>query len=562
LSIIDLSDAAAQPMVYDETGLWITYNGEIYNYIELKDDLTRTGYKFRTSSDTEVILAAYDYWGESCVQHFNGMYAFALWDERRGILFCARDPVGIKPFYYILTDRFFAFASESTALYHLVEGSLSRNAVAAYFLCMYVPGPWSIIEGIKKLSVGTTLTVTPSGQARPRAFGKIDDVASAADDDEQRDKIHQLIRAAVRRQLRSDVPVGTFLSGGIDSSLVVAIAAENKTDLHTFSAGFEGSEIDELPHARYVAERYGTRHHELILKGSEILDSLDSALEAMNEPVADSAIVPTYLLSRIASSEGVKVLLSGTGGDEAFGGYSRYVSETWRRLAYEKMPRSLQRWFGKTIGNRNSVLAARFEHMGFDLAVSTGGSPWMARAVFESDEEFLSFASTLARECFPRIDRTIPILYNKMFFDLRVYLVDELLILLDQMTMAWTLEGRVPLLDVDVIKEAFRFPAKSHVNRGKTKTLLRNIAAFYLGADFVERKKQGFGGPVAFWVHENIREMVDTIFSFKEIPYLAKTTLDRFRVKGMAGAINIAEANEMFSVYCFIKWYERLRCAK
>ncbi|MEP9411487.1 MAG: asparagine synthase (glutamine-hydrolyzing) [Candidatus Brocadia sp.] len=555
LSIIDLSDAAAQPMSYACGRLWITFNGEIYNYIELRHELAGFGYEFRTKSDTEVILAAYQQWGESCVEHFNGMFAFALWDESRSRLFCARDPIGIKPFYYILAPDFFAFASESSALSHVTDKTLNPDAVAAYLLCTYVPGPWSIFKGISKLQPGCTLIVTSNGRTSINRYWQIDKFEDADDDANRRLKMEKLLSDAVHRQLRSDVPVGALLSGGVDSSIVVALASEGTQKLHTFSVGYEGHYINELPHAREVAKRYKTCHHELQITAQQVIRNLNKALVALNEPIADTAIVPAFMLCELAAAEGVKVLLNGTGGDEVFGGYTRYITENMKKYLLEALYRGFQTRMSHLFPVKYSTLAMRFRHLGLDLIARAGGRMALSRSMFGYNKEFALFVERLARDCFPPVIKGIPMVYNRMLFDLNVYLVDELLVLLDQMTMAWTLEGRVPLLDIDVVRESFRFPARSHVMAGNTKMLLREIATHYLGSEPAFRKKQGFGGPVTFWVEQNLPEIREILSHLRHISCFEVFNMDRYFPHGHVRKLRNTEAFEIFILYCFAFWY-------
>jgi asparagine synthase (glutamine-hydrolysing) len=554
LAIIDLSASAAQPMSYNNGKLCLVYNGEIYNYIELKKELETVGYNFRTNSDTEVILASYKHWGEDSVRHFNGMFAFALWDEDKKQLFCARDPIGIKPFYYLHTSGFFAFASESSALVHLTGKSLNQDAIAAYFLCMYVPGTWSIFEGVSKLPAGHTLTITHDGSFAFKRFWQLGEFSDTPDSTSQRRKIKQLLSSALKRQLRSDVPVGVFLSGGIDSSLVVALASEYTSKLHTFSVGYEGHTINELPHAAQIAARYGTKHHEFFLKASDEFDNLNKALSAINEPVADSAILPSFILSEMAVNEGVKVLLNGTGGDEVFGGYDRYIENTIKIRLFESIPYRLRVLFGYLFNDIQ--FSARFKSLGFDMVSRTGGCFDLSRHLFSNDEEFKVFIERLVHGCFPQVNAKRPLTYNKMLFDLGVYLPDELLVLLDQMTMAWTLEGRVPFLDIDLVKESFRFPVQSHVLPGRTKILLRELSVPYLGSELAYREKQGFGGPVGFWVKQNGHKMLDVVSSIRNIPYFGRVNIDKY---SKTENLSNIESLELFHLYCFAKWHERLR---
>lgn len=557
LSIIDLSDAARQPMSYADGRLWITYNGEIYNYVELRKDLEKNGYVFSSHSDTEVILASYMHWGSSCVKRFNGMFAFAIWDNKRDSLFCARDPLGIKPFYYLHNAELFAFASESSALAPMVANSLDMHSVASYLLCMYVPGPWSIFEGIHKLKPGYTMTITPDGHAGHDRFWNIDRYGARGADRVSSGEIETLIKNSVERQLRSDVPVGALLSGGIDSSIVVAMAAEKGRTLHTFSAGYEGHHIDELPYARQIAERYGTRHHELRLTRKGLISNLDKALRAMNEPISDSAMVPTFMLCEMAAGEGVKVLLNGTGGDEAFGGYDRYTVGNAKRLLLEALPYGARSFMGRLPVLMNSMTGSRLRSPGLDLIVRTGGSVKLARELFATDAEFFSFLDRLDSECFPGFSALIPRLYNQMVFDVKTYLPDELLLLLDQMTMAWTLEGRVPLLDIDLVRAAYSVPPECHVRGRSTKMLLREVARPLIGDRLASREKCGFGGPVPFWVENNAEEMAEALAGLRHIGLFENIDLRQKRSRG--ARLSVDDTFELFNLYCFSRWYERLK---
>ena len=560
LSIIDLSEAANQPMPYADNKLWISFNGEIYNYIELRQELKGYGYSFHSNSDTEVILAAYHRWGEECLNHFNGMFSFALWDERRGCLFCARDPIGIKPFYYIFNAQYFIFASESRALAHIVDKELNPDAMAAYLFCMYVPGPWSIFKDIRKLEPGCAMTITLKGKAANRRYWNVNSFQDCEDTAAQRAKLNQALSDAVNRQLRSDVPVGAFLSGGIDSSMVVALAAGKASEFHTFSVGYEGHHINELPYARHIAQHYATHHHELILKPGEVMINLDKALGALSEPIADSAIVPTFMLCQMAAAEGVKVLLNGTGGDEVFGGYDRYdEARTGQKWFTKFLPPGFRSWLGYRLPIGASLSVTRLRHIGFDLFISTGGSVELSRKMLKDNKQYAGFLERLKNDCFPPIVKGVSLLYNRMLFDLRLYLPDELLFLLDQMTMAHTLEGRVPLVDINVIRESFRFPASAHVMPGEIKKLLRRIAAPYIGKELAMRKKQGFGGPVPLWIEHNLDQVLEVVAAADKIPNFDMMDIDYYFNKGRTGMLNKSDLFELFQLYCFVRWHEQLK---
>lgn len=557
LSVIDLSDSASQPMSCDDGEIWVVFNGEIYNYIELRADLTAIGHKFKSNSDTEVILAAYKQWGEDCVMHLNGMFAFALWDERRARLICARDHLGVKPFYYIRTQEFLVFASESKALQQFHGNRLDRHGVAAYLLGSYVPADLSIFEGVQKLLPAHLLVVEPSGQIAQRRYWQISGAGTEVDKPSSRISLERMLISAVTRQLRSDVPVGALLSGGVDSGIVVAIAARQKANLYTYSVAFDGHPVNELEAANIVAENYGTCHRQRLVGDREAMCYLNVALSNLTEPIADPAIIPSYILSEMAVSDGVKVLLSGTGGDEAFGGYERYVGGgTWKRSLLSRVPQVFRRIVGRLLP-LPSKLGARLCNPSLDMLFTTAGSYELCSQLFNDKKQMGSFLERLAASIPTSINNPRYLLYEQMGFDLSVYLPDEILLLFDQMTMANTIEGRVPLLDVGLIEAAIRFPAACHVNNGRTKVLFREVASSYLGCEHVWRKKHGFSGPVPFWVNRNRKLFEDAARGICEIPGLEDFNVTPFLREG-SKVLDSNASFELFSLYCLRHWYKSL----
>ena len=556
LSIIDLSDTAVQPMSYDNESLWLTFNGEIYNYIELRAELLEHGYNFRTESDTEVILVAYKHWGDKCVEHLNGMFAFALWDEINQRLFCARDQFGIKPFYFYQTDKFFAFASESRALEAFHCNRLDADGLAAYLLCSYVPGEFSIFDGVKKLLPAHTLIVESSSKLECKKYWRIKKVSEYARSTSNV-KITALLEQAIVRQIRSDVPVGGLLSGGVDSGTIVALACKHIDNMHTYSVGFEGAGINELPAAAAVASKYGTSHHEKVLDDKDAIQYLDLALKNLSEPVADPAIIPSYVLSEMAAKDGIKVLLSGTGGDEVFGGYERYVGgATYKRRLLNVIPNFIKIYIGSVLPI-SSKLGARLRNPSLDMMFTTSGS-------FELFSNMMTDRKVVG-EFLDKISNSIPStikdrgysLYKKMNFDVSVYMPDGILFLFDQMTMANTVEGRVPLLDVDLVEESFMFPPSSHVNSGRTKVLFRNISEQYLGHKHVWQKKHGFSGPVPYWVNKNTQHFLESIRYINEIPGLATLDVEKYLILLEKNELNTTDSFAVFSLYCLRKWYDQ-----
>ena len=556
LSIIDLSESAAQPMAYDDGTLWLVFNGEIYNYIELRDQLKQLGHRFTTRSDTEVILVAYKEWGRECVQHFNGMFAFALWDEARQQLFCARDQLGVKPFYFFQTSEFIAFASESKALREYHGNRLDPVGLASYLLASYVPCEFSIFKGVTKLLPGHLMIIDPTGKVESLRYWKMDKTGSIEDTPSARENLVSLLELAVKRQVRSDVPVGALLSGGVDSGMVVALASKHIKHLHTYSIGFAGHAVNELPAAAEVAKHYRTVHHQRALSDQEAISYLDTALKNLSEPIADPAIIPSYVLSEMAASDGVKVLLSGTGGDEIFGGYERYAGgDTLVRTLFSHVPTNVRKLVGGMLP-RSSKLATRLSDPLLDMMFTTAGSFELFSALLVKQDSRRIFLAALGASFNRSLFNTGSFLYKQMGFDMSVYLPDEILLLFDQMTMANTVEGRVPLLDVHLVEMAMQFPAQSHVHRGKTKVLFRQIAESYLGYEHVWRKKHGFSGPVPLWVNSNLNLFLNVARTVTDIPGLEEFDITQHVAADRNSAMNTKESYAIFTLYCLRRWYD------
>lgn len=550
LSIIDLQDAAAQPMFYANKSVCVSLNGEIYNYIELRELLKSKGYIFETQSDTEVLLASYVHWGKECVKHFNGMFAFALWDDKQKILFCARDNLGIKPFYFKKTHNYFAFASEAFALSHLSENQLNNNAITSYLLSMYVATNESMFCDIHKLQPGYTLSIDGKGHVQFERYWDIDGIATKSATLTNLEELEHIIQTAIKQQIRSDVPIGGFLSGGIDSGLITALAAPQVKTYNTYSVGYEGMQENELPTAGLLAQKYETKHNQLIITANDAMSNLNQALRSMSEPIADPAMVATYMLSNLAARDGVKVLLNGTGGDEIFAGYTRYTGQlSFRRKLILSMPQMVKH--ALSVAPFKDKTKLRLKYPSLDMLFSTGGS--FALASHFSPVKINKYLNDLNQEFI--FHKNIDLLYKNMLFDLNIYLPDQLLLLLDQMTMAHTIEGRVPLLDKNIVNSAFSFKAEEHIRDGKTKVILKKIAEKHLGKAYIKRKKQGFAGSSKWWVQNNKDEFLTVVSGLRNLNYFQKLNIDKYKIH----VINDALANEIFILYCFSKWHERLR---
>lgn len=553
LSIIDLSEEARQPMSYLGNRYTIVYNGELYNYLELRKDLLGKGHSFKTKSDTEVILAAYTEWGKDCLKKFNGMFAFAIWDEDLRKLFCARDPVGIKPFYYTLDSAAFRFSSESKSLQIHKSLELDDDALTCYLLSMYVPGEKSFYKGINKLLPGHYIELSINGEVLlekywsvpPSGYKKLTESDAVS-------SIEKQLEISIKKQLVSDVPVGAMLSGGFDSGLIVAMARNHVNSLHTYSIGFnDGKQFSELDIARRLSKRYNTIHHEAVLRAEDAVAVFDSAVRSMSEPVSDSAIIPTYYLSKMASGDGVKVILSGTGGDEVFAGYPRYIGSSKARKLFLSTPNWLRTMLSETI-LKNTITGLRFSNQSIDMMLSTGGSIDLARNFFSSDKQFVDFLKKVSNDLLPQSKQEVMFLYKCMQFDLQVYLPDLLLMLLDQLTMAHTIEGRVPYLDIDLIAASYAVPPELHASIGQTRKLQRIIAKGKLDSETFSAKKQGFSGPVMQWINSSPEFFRERVFAVREIKGLEQLDIDSiFRT-----VIQPGQYHQIFSLACLSTWYQ------
>jgi asparagine synthase (glutamine-hydrolysing) len=492
LSIIDVG-GGHQPIANETGRIHIVFNGELYNFRELKARHLG-GHQFKTASDTEVVLHLYEELGEAAFAELNGMYAFALWDADRRALYLVRDRLGIKPLYYHQGQDRLAFASELKALLQdpAVGRRIDPDALRAYLTWQYVPGPETMLKGIRKLPAGHFMRVL-EGQAPVIApywsLGPATGPASRPED------FLSVMRAAVRRQMVSDVPVGAFLSGGVDSSLVVALMAEVAPGLETFTAGFADPRLDESPWAERVARHLGVRHH-VVRLDETALEELPHVVWHLDEPVADRAALPTYFLSRLAASR-VKVVLTGEGSDELFAGYPRYRLEQLARR-FHRLPLANQRRLWEALlpmvpGRARAKLAK--------LLLSPGDAgrrreAWVAN--FAPDRRATLLKPYLHAEVAPPQPDDAG-LEAQLRLDLRTWLVDNVLMKCDKMTMAASLEARVPFLDHEVVDWAAALPAEAKLHGGEGKAVVKRAALSLLPREAVYRPKQAFHTPTATW---------------------------------------------------------------
>src|SRR6202165_1932374 len=522
LSIIDI-EGGHQPIHNEDSTVWVVQNGEIYNHLELRSQLLASGHAFATQSDTEVLVHGYEEWGEQMVERLNGMFAFALFDVPRRSLLLARDRMGIKPMHYSVAGERLLFASELKAL--LRDPALRRGidpvALDEYLAYEFVPSPRSIVRGIEKLRPGHTLTWSVADLSlRVRRYWapslNVDGGgASRRSLDKECEELRAVLRESVRKELISDVPLGVFLSGGIDSSAVTALMTQLGGDVKSFSVGFAERSFDESDHAREVARHLGTEHHELTLEPAMLLGLIPRLPVLLDEPLGDASIIPTYLLSAFTRRH-VKVALGGDGGDELFAGYPTMRAH---RLAgyYRRAPRVLRRGLPAPGVRRGP---ASRESLSFDFRAkrfaSGGAHPvaerhqrWMGS--FNAQERAVLLARELRQV---DVDPAGPDPLNQvLLLDMRLYLENDILVKLDRASMMASLEGRVPLLNNDFVQYATHLPLNMKLRGLRSKFLLKRALRGIFAASSLSRPKKGFGIPVANWFRGPLKEQMLSVLS-------------------------------------------------
>jgi asparagine synthase (glutamine-hydrolysing) len=571
LSIIDLA-GGHQPIANEDGTVFTVFNGEIYNFRELRAELESHGHIFRTNSDTEVIVHGYEQWGLDFVARLNGMFAIALHDVRAGVLVLARDHVGIKPLYYAFTPRHLVWGSEIKAVLAsgVVDADLDLDSLGQFMAWEYCPGEMTLLKAVRKLLPAHVLKLDLNtglhGIYRywtPPLGGE----APTLTKDEWLDRVDEAIQAAVRRQMVSDVPLGAFLSGGVDSSLITHAMGKATT----FSIGFDDPSYNELEHSWRVAEHLGVEHVTEVIK-DDVLELFDHLMTFMDDPVADSSIFPTFLVSRLARSR-VTVSLSGDGGDELFGGYEAYMAA---RLAnrYVKLPRLLRHGlieptaglFRPTPAKKGLInKGLRFlEGMRHEEALSH--ARWrsflteeMKRSMFtpEAAGEMASpFSSHIVRLFEEARDRGP--LERQLYVDVFSYLPDDILTKVDRMSMAVSLEARVPLLDKEIVELAFRVPDTLKIRDGETKWILKKIAQRYLPRAGVYRRKEGFSVPLKHWIVTGYRNLMEELLSASRVRdggIFAWPEVQRLKSEHLAGRRN--HAHQLWAMMMFHAWQDK-----
>ena len=524
LSIIDLSPSAHQPMSNEDGSLWIVYNGEIYNFPELRENLIKKGHTFHSKSDTETIIHLYEEYGVDCLKYLRGMFAFAIWNDKDRSLFLARDRVGKKPLYYWHTKDTFVFASEIKSI--LQDSGYTRKpdhtAIHHYLTYQYVPSPWTAFEGIQKLPPAHYL-VLKNGQVEIKRYWKLSYLPKhRMKGEDLGDEIIERLRESVRIRLISDVPLGAFLSGGIDSSAIVALMSGIMDEpVKTFSIGFKETAYNELHYARMVAERFRTNHVEFVVEPKAI-DIIDKLIWHYNEPFADPSAIPTYYVSKLAR-EHVTVVLNGDGGDENFAGYGRYAANEFSRMMHRFFPPSV----AKAVLPLVMILPHGKNPTNFFWRLKRFLQEYVKTPELRNGHWLCHFTTEMKNDLyegdflkqFSHVD-SFDLLLDKykeaeadsfldktLYADVMMYLPDDLLVKVDVASMANSLEARSPFLDHEFMEFAAKIPSELKLKGRTTKYILKESLKGILPDEVLYREKMGFGVPIDHWFRNELKDM-------------------------------------------------------
>jgi asparagine synthase (glutamine-hydrolysing) len=578
LSVIDTSDAANQPM-QDSTGRYvIVFNGEIYNFVELRTELAKAGHSFKTRSDTEVILEAYKRWHTGAFERFNGMFALALWDRQDQSLLLARDRIGKKPLFYTATNQGLVFASEIRALlrHPAVNEEVDLAGLACFLTMNYVSGDRSLLADIRKLPPATFLVSQPGGALSFQRYWSLaphfHKKSAYRTELEAAEALGALIDDATRLRMISDVPLGAFLSSGIDSATVVASMKLASNNVQTFSIAFAQSSYNEADEARELACRLDTKHRDLVV-GIDLDGMIQSIVRAADEPIADNSTLPMWFLCRFAR-EHVTVALSGDGGDELFAGYETYVADSLAR----HLMRFPTQWLS-SLADR--MLPVSFDKVSWDYKLRlflrgiSAGWPrahYSWRTIFDFAERLRLIQPEIAekiKECDPyedfsriyaEVDKCQP-LDQALYLDMRTWLVDDVLVKTDRMSMAHGLEVRAPLLDYRVAEFAAALPHEWKLRRTETKYLLKQSQQQRLPKEVLKRRKKGFNAPMSHWLRGPLRDFAyDCLSSSKLKDYFIREEIDCLWTDHMQGRRD--NGFKLFGLVCFSLWLSSLRPAQ
>lgn len=574
LSIIDLV-TGKQPISNETGDVWIVFNGEIYNHKDIRSELLAKGHKFSTNTDTESIIHAYEEFGENCVKKLNGMFAFAIWDQRRSEVFLARDRLGIKPLYYLFDKTRLIFGSEIKSILQAgdIPKRIDLQALDNFLTFEYIPSPLSIFQDIRKLPAGHTLTFKNNEIYIKNYWDLIVDV-NGIDIEEKKIELLETLQDAVKIRLMSDVPLGAFLSGGIDSSTVVALMSQVMDQpVKTFSIGFEDQTYNELNYARMVAKKFNTEHHEFIIKANA-LELVDSLLVFLDEPFGDFSIFPTYLVSKMARDY-VTVTLSGDGGDELFAGYDTYFADQMADK-YASFPKWFRRGLLEPMVNaippsakkKGLVNRAKRFVEGMRLSDDLHHTRWMIflqqleREMLYTNEVKSGMIEKdsykFIRDYFKIVKaQTEDKVNQQMYVDVKTYLVDNILVKVDRMSMATSLEARVPFLDYRVAELAATIAGHEKLQGKKSKVILKKTMERLLPKEILYRGKEGFSIPIKNWIKEDLKPMMMDILApdkIKREGFFNSDFVEKLKNEHLDGKQN--HSHRLWALMIFGKWYD------
>ena len=563
LAIIDIG-GGQQPISNETEDVWVIMNGEIYNYIELRDELMKKCHFFKTHSDTEVVVHLYEEYGEDFVSRINGMFAIYLYDKKNERKILYRDSMGIKPLFYSVFEGKLFFSSDLTGLASVVNAKLSRDAIISFLGLSYIPKPASIYEGVYKLMPGCCISISEKNELKVYQYWKINrnKVNKDISFDEAKIRLHELLIDSNSIQLRSDADFAISLSGGIDSSIVLAYASLSYgKKLNTISMGYEGKIFSQdVMYAEAMAKKYNTNHILIDLKKSQFVEHLDELMPYIDEPISDSALIPNYIISKEASRRGIKVLLSGAGGDELFKGYSRYFKPSYGSarglIRYPKHLRNLGYYFLQLFGSNNNIDRLLYHELAFASDINGLNFTFLRRIA--------------NRECFKNISKRVtdhyhdlsmrPIDFSKsrMLNDTSNYLVDNILSLSDKATMAASVEGRFPLLDTRIVDFAFSLPGPIICNNSEAKGFLKQVIKPYIPKEILYRPKEGFNAPIEQWFGDGqIKKIKKYIIDSSEKnlgDIIDINSLERTFVENDKGSKNF---ENIYNLYFLNKWIDQ-----
>ena len=582
LSIVDLTITGQQPMFSSSGRFVLSYNGEVYNAPQIKDELAKLGHSFKGTSDTEVIVQSFEEWGIiTASKKFIGMFALAVWDNKLEELTLVRDRLGVKPLYFGIINNILFFGSQikSFLVHPLWQGNLDQQALSRYIKFNYVPAPYSIFQNISKLEPASILTIDKQQKINKTIYWDLTKIIvdqeiikksidSKITEIEIIEQLHDLLKSSVKMRMLSDVPLGAFLSGGIDSSLVVALMQElSNTKIKTFTIGFNEQSYNESYFAKEVAQHLGTSHQELILDPKQALDIIPGLAEIFDEPFADSSQIPTLLVAKLAREQ-VTVALSGDGGDELFAGYNRYFlwNNIFSKIAW--MPKklreilaksickvSLNNWelVNKIVNIRN--LGDRLYKLANILPFNTDQDFYSKVISFWLDQDPLLHPERIAMDR-NKIPADLNFIEEMQFLDLNNYLPDDILVKVDRASMAYSLEAREPLLDHRLVEFSWQLPMKYKIRHGEQKWILKKILAKYLPQNLINRPKMGFGVPIEHWLRKELRDWAVDLLDPKKLAeqglFNSKVVNDKLQ-QHLSGTRN--HQYDLWGILMFQAWY-------